>query len=362
MLGDRVLLAWQVAAALAGVFCVLVLSPWAMVLTYRLAAVPPPPADKVRRACAIGALVSGVFVPLVIAVFLSYFCGQNALEPMKWYVALPSLLALLGGTMGIALAVLDAMLIPKAVSAWSRLLPCAAVIAIGVTAVDFSVDRSLVRLRVLNLRRDDAASLRAIARALETYYIRDDVYPDDLRKLVDAGLVDKKTLLGALSQDKDRARRATGTPYAGPCEFNYIRPSGEATVDLIWLWQNPKYNDGEGGFVVYKSAAPRWVGMDHLFDEVTQTYERLCRPAAVGTPVPASAPTTLPSTNPVSLPATLPTTKPQTMPASAPATRPSTKPASIPAAPATMSASNPSTSPASIPDISAPVTMPAKFP
>jgi len=139
----------------------------------------------------------------------------------------------------------------------------------------------LGRCRVLGKRSVDGASLSTIGKALLMYGQQHGQFPDDLRRLVDEGLISENSLLPIWS---DRRHAPQTKPYSGPCEFTYIPLPQDAPEGLMWVWESPQYHRGEGAWILYAWGAVKWVTPEQLRGDVDRTHAWL-----------AARPKTLPS-------------------------------------------------------------------
>jgi hypothetical protein len=85
---------------------------------------------------------------------------------------------------------------------------------------------------------------------------RNGVLPQDLRQLVGEGryrlspgnLVSLQTYLKLDSRDAVQ-------PYDGPVDFAYLPQAVGRGDDLLYVWEDPKFNEGEGGYVARPTCA-----------------------------------------------------------------------------------------------------------
>lgn len=129
----------------------------------------------------------------------------------------------------------------------------------------------LDRANTLAKRCLDGANLNAIGKGLAMYSDRHGEFPDDLRRLVDAEIWSGNVLLPMNSEALIRPRPPASRPYAGPCEFTYIFLPDDAPEGLVWVWESPRFHDGEGAYVLYTGYAVRWVTPEKLEQDLQCT-------------------------------------------------------------------------------------------
>jgi hypothetical protein len=148
---------------------------------------------------------------------------------------------------------------------WGRhlgvILLCNLIYAAGSTV-------ALNRGRELGKRSVDGMSLMSIWRAMMLYRDGNGVFPDDLRRLVDAGQT--PFVLVPLSAERPK-QFPESRPYSGPCDFTYVRLPENAPEGLVWVWESPKYHKNEGTWVLYTWGPVRWVTPEKLEEDLRST-------------------------------------------------------------------------------------------
>jgi hypothetical protein len=421
ILYEKTIALWHVLLMAVGVTIVLVAAPPAMRMGFGAYKEEPPDKKNCFRATWVAALIAGVGAPLVVAMLCYYFVGDLLVYEWHWALKLAVGILLAGSVFGVCLVAMDFLLVGRSAMVWSRVLPAAMICAVGVSAVDVALAGSFGRFRQLERRSIDRTSLDSIFHGLNAYYNTYHVYPDDLRRLVDAQLVEKVELVSVFGHAQSEIRASRSSPYSGPVDFTYVKLPPDSYDDIVWVCQSPSLQDDEGAYVLYKCGAVKWLGPKELVFEMGKSIERMrqftqeqdqmasppsvygaatkafvpvassasssasapsTRAATVGPTTTASAPASVPVTSPASGPATSPATGPATLPATGPATLPATTPATSPTSapptrpttaptmssagtPASRPTSEPTTRPTTVPRIvptMAPTTTPADMP
>jgi hypothetical protein len=385
ILYEKTISLWHVLLIAAGVAIVLLAAPPAMRMGFMARKEEPPAKKKCFRVTWMAALIAGMGTPLVVAVLCNYFAGDLLVYEWHWALKLVVGALLAGSVFGVCLAAMDLLLVGRSSMVWSRVLPAAIVCAVGVSAVDLTLAGSFGRFRTLERRSIDRARLESIFHGLNAYYNIYHAYPDDLRRLADAQLVQKTELVSVFSHAQSEIRASDASPYGGPVDFTLVQLPSDAYDDIVWVCQSPSPHDDEGAYVLYKCGAVKWLSPQGVVAEMAKSIQRMrqftqdemaylphaygpARPAAkaassTSSPAsaPASSPASAPSTRATTLPATTSSPAPDTMPATAPASMPATEPG----LPATVPASMPTTTPAGMPTArpaSGPSTIPATGP
>ena len=122
------------------------------------------------------------------------------------------------------------------------------------------------RCRQVGKRSIDGQSLHAIGIGLLMYREQDGVFPDDLRRLVDVKFISPFNLLPAFTHTPRKYPETR--PYSGPCEFAYIRLPHDAPEGLVWVWESPEFQGGEGAWVLYAWGNVQWVTPEKLREDV----------------------------------------------------------------------------------------------
>jgi hypothetical protein len=390
ILYEKTIALWHVIMIAVGIAIVLVAAPPAMRMGFGAHGEEAPDKKNCFRVTWVAALIAGLGTPLVVAILCYYFVGDLLVYQWHWALKLVVGTLLAGSIFGVCLVAMDFLLVGRSAMVWSRVLPAAIVCAVGVSAVDIALAGSFGRLRALERRNIDVASLDSIFHGLNAYYNTYHVYPDDLRRLVDAQLVEKVALVSISDRAQSEIRASRSSPYSGPVDFTYVKLPPDADGDIVWVCQSPSLQDDDGAFVLYKCGAVKWQSPQGVVSEMAKSVERMRQftldqmtypyppyaygaaskpaPAATSTSVPASAPSTRAATVPASTPA--PASAPASMPATSLASAPATSPISMPAtAPASMPASWPASLPATFPatgpaatQATRPTTLPASMP
>lgn len=142
------------------------------------------------------------------------------------------------------------------------------IIAVTVLANTVAAEFSLSRVRNLSARTISGANLKSVAVGLALYNEKHGEYPADLRTLATEGAVNWYHLLSW-----------TSAPQADPgikadkraVDFVYIRPRADFPDDLVIVYEPPRFNDDEGGYVLTFDMKVRWLDADKLYAEVART-------------------------------------------------------------------------------------------
>jgi len=152
---------------------------------------------------------------------------------------------------------------------------------------------ALNRARGLAKRSIDMTNLRQIHTSLVLYHGDHEVYPPTLRLLVDAKHLSPRQLI-SLWSGYDLQLFEGSTPYAGPCEVGYL-PQAMDHADLIVIWFDPKYHNGEDAYVVYGDGRFQDLKPEQFAAELARTRQWLRDHPRPPASQPASGPATLPA-------------------------------------------------------------------
>ncbi|MFA6132955.1 MAG: hypothetical protein WC869_02925 [Phycisphaerae bacterium] len=114
-------------------------------------------------------------------------------------------------------------------------------------------------------RHKDQVNLRGIVCYLDLYRDEKGHYPSNLRQLVGDMGIDPQLLIATSSYDAcyNTLRQR---PYQGPIDWVYFQLPENAPSDAIWIFQSPRFHDGEGAWVLYKSRNIKWLTAAELAD------------------------------------------------------------------------------------------------
>jgi hypothetical protein len=262
---------WQYVVWGAGLICVFVTAPWLIGLLCRSQGQPVPTRRKRVLASFLAALVPGLVTPLALGLLLGLLLEILRSESISLVVETFALTLLVVFSVFLALVVTRACLRSAASLPWRQWLVVGSLVGGSAAGFDLAASAYLTRVRTQAKRAIDGASLNAIGKGLFLYYQDHGAYPDDLRGLVDEGTPEPK-LVATFGGSRDQIPERVTKPYQGPCDFEYIPLPDDAPEDLVWVWQSPKYHDGEGAWVLFKSAHVEWMTPDELCDRLGRTY------------------------------------------------------------------------------------------
>ncbi len=280
IIGDKIIVLWQVlvfGCVLGGIFFLL---PWFLGRLYRWRGIEPPSLGRRIMTCTLVVLIT-VFVSYIVSyiVIVLLFIILGAVlgtfragdEWILWSVFLP---LWIGSLVAICIILVRLFLSESAEGhRWiSNLIALG--LAICVMGIYLCAMPSIGRTKTLAKRSIDGGNLSGIGHVLAHYHEEHGEYPDDLRRLVDDGR-DAQLLLSRYGTSKDEIPDPWPVPYDGPCDFVYIRLPDEAPDDLVWVWQPVKYNEDEGGWVLLKDTGVRWMQAEKLKAEVARTHKWL---------------------------------------------------------------------------------------
>ncbi len=160
----------------------------------------------------------------------------------------------------------------QAVSVRRRGLLALATVAI-VLATVASQMALLSRARTLAKGSMDHNNLRGIAWALETYHQQHGVYPDDLRRLVDASLIGVGGLTPPLGGSRPPKTVKAGEPYDGPVDYRYVPLPADAPGELIHVWRAAPESYGPGGWGLYRDGEVYWHEPEELLEALGRTRQ-----------------------------------------------------------------------------------------
>ena len=288
ILGDKIIVFWQVLAFGCILGSVFYLLPWFIGRLFRWRGVEPPSLGRVKMACVLTTTI-GVFIsPVVLMMLLlivEMFVG-TLLASDEWLILPVMLLVWIGSSVVTSIIVLRLFLSKSAEGRQSILLPAALGLAFCALGTHMCVMPSLGRMKILAKRCIDGSNLNGIGKGLVIYHDEYGAYPDDLRRLVDFGWPEG-LLRSIYGSEKPPVPDSRPAHYDGPCDHIYIRLPDDAPDNLVWVWQPVRYHDNEGGNVLFKDGSVRWLTPEQLKAEVARTHKWL-----------ESHPTTQPATAP----------------------------------------------------------------
>ena len=282
ILGDKIIVLWQVLAFGCVLGSIFYLLPWFIGRLYRWRGVEPPSRGRIITACTLVVLITG-FVSFIVTGLLLIIMGASIRTGDVWFLLPVFLLAWIGSSVVTSIIVLRLFLSKSAKGCRRILLLPAIGLALCAMGIHVCVMPSIGRMKILGQRVMDGNSLKSIGQGLVIYHDEYDAYPDDLRRLVDFGW--PEGLLRSI-YGSERPTKPRTVPYDGPCDHIYIRLPDDTPDNLVWVWQPVKYHDNEGGHVLLKDGSVRWMEAERLKAEVARTHKWL-----------ESHPTTQPATS-----------------------------------------------------------------
>ncbi len=277
ILGDKIIVLWQVLLAGGAVVFSVTFGAWLMGRKWRKNGDQPPSRARRVGACAAVAVAALLGLPVLFGLAFTTFDGAS-LTAFAW-LTLPG--AVIVGGCGVAAF--------RLMRGWGGQVGLYVVLILFVCHVcgNWCLIHTGQRMTFTTLRVIDQSSLRGIGCSLVVYCDRYDVYPDDLRRLVDDSTCPPGLLLGFRGTHPSKVPKPPSVPYDGPCDFIYIRLPDDAPGDLVWVWQPVEHYDGDGGGVLFKNGDTRWMKAERLEAEVARTHKWL---EAHPTTQPATAP------------------------------------------------------------------------
>ena len=275
IIGDKVIVLWQVLLVILICALVVALGPWLIGIIQRRRTQLVSSFPSRVTACLAGALVGALGVP-VVAFILFRLIETMWATPGSWgaSVSITVLVISLVGSALLVVAVTRGLLRPPSPLGGAIWLVGLLMASSGWT-VDWCALRTLKRERTLSKRPVDASNLRGIKASLDLYVQDFQDYPQDLRQLVDARLASPKQLISVAVAMQHGTRIAipdiTDAPYDGPCHFGYFVLPADAPKHLAWLWQDPICHGNEGGYIVDKAGEVQWLKPDELERRLTET-------------------------------------------------------------------------------------------
>ncbi len=274
IVGDRIIVLWQVLlAGGAGIFSVTFV-PWLIGFKWRKKDEQTPALASRVTACAALAIAGLLVWPVFLFFYLGIFAGVEF-----FCVFLPGMVIIIGcGVWAERIRKEWGM----TTSSYFLLIKFVCGVSGGICTLGTVWNSS-------DLANPDISSLHAISFCLTDYHQRYGVYPDDLRRLVDEGLVSGKVLLGSGSSVANGVGESPPVPYRGPCEFVYIRLPEDAPGDLVWVWLPAEHGDSVS-VVLWKNGKAHWLKTEQLTAAVARTHKWLkAHPATQPTTAPVGA-------------------------------------------------------------------------
>jgi len=283
LVGDRLVVLWQVLVLIAALAGVLLLAPW-LLGRMRDRGVEPPSLRKRMSACGWTFLAAMFLAPFVHWLVLAGASGHRMSQTGETALLIGS--AALWSALTGACAMLMIWGSPHSPAGGRRgpRILAGVVIATCALAVQLAGLRSLGRARTVAKRSIDRWKLIAVSKGLFAYRHEHAAYPDDLRLLVTSGYLPWDQLLSTFGPNRSRTLESDTQPKDRPVDFVYIRLPEDAPLDLVWVWQPPAHHDGEGSYALLKSGKVRWMEPVELRTALARTERWL-----------ASRPTTQPA-------------------------------------------------------------------
>ena len=263
--GDKIIVLWQVLLAGGAVAFSVTFGVWLMGRKWRKKGEQPPSLARRGAACATLAIFAFLALPVALGLAFITFDGTS-LTAFAW-LTLPGAVIIIG-------CLVAAIRLMKG---WGGRVELCVVLILFVCHVcgAWCLTHTGQRMTFRTLRVMDQAKLHGIGRSLVTYHDEYEVYPDDLRRLVDNGTCPPEPLLGFRGTHPSEVPKPRSVPYQGPCDFIYIHLPEDAPDDLVWVWQPLEHYDGDGGNVLFKDGDTRWMKAERLKAEIARTHKWL---------------------------------------------------------------------------------------
>ena len=259
---------------------VFILAPWLLGLLYRADGDPPPGRGRRIWVMFIGLLATGGTLAVGSLLALLVLAEARASDAvLVGALVVVGVGGLLLGYWATRRALRAAPAAPRRRAVIPFVMVAASVLGIAAVWLTF-----LGRARIVVTRSIDAANVNGIGKALQLYHAEHGAFPDDLRRMVDEGMLGAVMLTCHWGQAYKRIPDPLTKPYDGPCEFRYFRLPDDAPEDLLRVWQSPAYHDGEGACVLLKSGHVQWVAGSGVLERVDRTWRWLAGRAGATRP------------------------------------------------------------------------------
>lgn len=285
---SETILLWHLPVMLAALAMLYVLGPWLVARSCRKRGLPVPSLANRCGQTLLLSILTFIGVNIVAAVAsscLNHFSSKAGPSSDVWQDLIMPAVVLLALAVGVW-AILHKH--PRNLKLAYGLNHIIAVLAILQCFLSWGL-----LMRRASLRAVDTRSVSAIGKSLMMYSLDSDTYPQDLRTLVDTANLPATCLVALYGSPE-----CTTRPCTGPCDFKYI-PQAASHSDLIWVWEQPEFTQGQGGAVLYGDGRACWLHLDKLLAEVQRTEQWIAaHPATQPASAPTSQPATQPATNP----------------------------------------------------------------
>ena len=264
--------AWHPLALGYVLVAALLLAPWLTAWLFRRKGQVPPPLWR-RAWVSFFTLVCGsLLIPLILMFFVILIHDRIRVLSEGWSFVLGIPIVFISA--GVAIHRILLKVWGARAHRLGLLLPTL-VLILSILVVQSVFMNILGRAREIGKHTATGANLNIIGKAMFLYREQQGSYPDDLRRLVDAGLCSGNWLLPILDERRAEISKAATQPYNGPVGFEYIHLPDDAPPDLVWAWEPPGQGQWDGSYVLYACGRVELVPPDRLATDIAKTYQYL---------------------------------------------------------------------------------------